>query len=231
MGAKASCRKCLNKYAGISSKGGLVNKFWFFFYGWPNIVGMALMLLGLAVHIALMALSPKGGLLYWWVMVLGLYVLGWLVGWFFQNNDADLHFRQALTAEQIKAELDSLVRKIAKRVPEEALSHVKSIRESVAAVLPQIVAGSFGSHDLFTIKKTVFNYLPETLENYLRLPTVYANVHPIQNGKTAKTLLVEQLTIIDTTMSEVVQNIYNQDAQALLVNEKFLKSRFEVGRL
>lgn len=202
-----------------------MKRFWFFFYGFPNIIGMALALLGLLTHIALVIASAKGGLLYWWVIVVGLYVLGWLVGWFFQNNDANLQFQHTLTAEQIEAELDSLIKKIKKRVPTEALTHVQGIRESVFAVLPDIVRGNFANHDLYTIKKTVFAYLPETLENYLKLPNVYATMHPIRDGKTAKVLLIEQLSLIDTTMQDVVKNIYNQDAQALLVNERFLQAR------
>lgn len=205
-----------------------MTRFWFFFYGLPNIVGMALALLGLLAHIALVVLSAKGGMLYWPLIVLGLYVFGWLVGYIFENNDADLHFKNALTEEQIKSELEDLLKKIKKRIPKEAYEHVVNIKKAVVTVIPQLLAKKgIGNHDLYTVKKTVFDYLPETLENYLRLPSVYSKVHKLSNGKTADCLLIEQLTVIDTTMQDIVQNIYAEDANQLMANQRFLEQRMQ----
>lgn len=205
-----------------------MTRFWFFFYSLGNIVGMALALLGLIVHLLLVIFSAKGGVLYWPIIVFGLYVFGWLVGYMLEDNDADLTFRNALTEEEIRNELDKLIKKIRKRVPAEALEHVVNIKEAVFTVLPDLLTGSaIGNHDLFTVKKTVFDYLPETLERYLKLPNVYAKLHKLQGGKTANTLLIEQLTVIDNTMQDIVKNIYAKDANQLMANQRFLEQRLQ----
>ena len=46
----------------------------------------------------------------------------------------------------------------------------------------------------FHVEQTIRGYLPNTLERYLRLPPVYARMHPVKDGKTAEVLLVEHLT-------------------------------------
>lgn len=224
MDAKATLAVCLKKYVGINN----MQRFWFFFYGLPNIMGMGLALLGLLVHIGLVVLSAKGGVMYWAFIVLGLYVFGWLVGYIFENKDADLHFKNAITEEQIKSELEDLLKKIKKRIPKEAYEHVVNIKNAVVTVIPQLLAKQgIGSHDLYTVKKTVFDYLPETLESYMKLPSVYSKVHKLSNGKTADVLLIEQLTVIDTTMQDIVQNIYAEDANKLMTNQRFLEQRMQ----
>jgi hypothetical protein len=50
-------------------------------------------------------------------------------------------------------------------------------------------------------------------------------VHPLRDGKTAKQILLEQLTLIDDTMKDVVVNIHRQDANQLLINQRFLEDR------
>lgn len=230
MDAKRIWHASLKKSAAISNRQQetRMNRFWFFFYGLPNIVGMGAMLVGLCAHLLLVVIGF--GLPFWWLFVPALYVFGWLVGFSIENNDADLHFRNALTEEEIKKELDELLKKIKKRIPQEAYDHVVNIKDAVINVLPQLLnQQGMGNQELFTVKKTVFDYLPETLENYIKLPNMYSKIHKLQNGKTADVMLIEQLTIIDTTMQDIVQNIYAQDANKLLTNQRFLEQRMQTN--
>jgi hypothetical protein len=74
----------------------------------------------------------------------------------------------------------------------------------------------------------VFPYLPETLGNYLRLPATYAAVHKFGNtGKTPKLLLAEQLKVMDSELQITVQSLFENDATRMLVNSRFLESKFE----
>ncbi|WP_230658692.1 hypothetical protein [Psychrobacter sp. I-STPA10] len=206
-----------------------MKKFWFFFYGLPNIFGLIGLLIGLITQLILMLSSTLGGLLYWLPICLLLYALGWLLGWWIQDNDANLHFAQTQTAEQIEHELQQLLAHIKPRIPPQAYEHVKNIQTSVLSVLPHLVAGQFADQNLYTVKQAVFDYLPTTLENYLRLPTVYANMHPVNQGKTAKTLLIEQLATLDDALLKVTHNIFAHDVQALLANQRFLQTRLNDG--
>lgn len=205
-----------------------MQRFWLFFYDLPNIFGLAFLLLALMGYVAFAVMG--GDFTSALVMLVGVllaYPLGWLLGFIVRKPEAVLQFQQNLTAEQITDELNRLLRKVKNRITPEAYQHLEHIQTAILSVLPQLVAGRFGNQDLFTIKKTVFDYLPTTLENYLKLPTAYANMHVIQDGKTAKTLLTEQLAMIDTSMQQVVHSIYNDDAQDLLVNQRFLENRLK----
>lgn len=205
-----------------------MNKFWFFFYGTPNILGLALMLLSLLLQLLLMIVFDAGvGAILLLPVSLLLYAAGWLVGWLFQPKNANLHFQNTLTSEEIENELKQLMRKIQGRVPPMAYEKVENIRQSVLAVLPQIVGSQVANQDLYTVKKTVFDYLPSTLENYLKLPAAYANMHTISDGKTAKELLIEQLTVIDDSLLKINNSIFSNDAQSLLANQRFLEQRLE----
>lgn len=196
-----------------------------FVYSTPNIVGAALALAGLLPHLLLELFSTRGGFHLWYIIVPGLYLLGLLASWSLQSPKTHLKLQQKRTAAEIRQELDELVNKIRKRVSPEVLTKVKSIRASTLDVLPQIIGGSAGNYDLFTVKQTALDYLPETLEAYLNLPPTFARVHPLRDGKTAKQILLEQLTLIDDTMKEVVINIHQQDANQLLANQRFLEDR------
>lgn len=196
-----------------------------FVYSTPNIVGAALALAALVPHLLLEVLTARGGFALWFIIVLGLYALGYIASWSLQSPKTELRLSQRRTADEIRRELDLLVSKVRKRVGSDVLAKVESIRDSTLDVLPQIVEGGAGNYDLFTVRQTALDYLPETLEAYLELPPTLARVHPIRNGKTAKQILLEQLTLIDDTMKDVVINIHQQDANQLLANQRFLEDR------
>jgi hypothetical protein len=201
-------------------------RFWFFVYSTPNIVGAAAALLGLAPHLLLELVSSRGGFNLWYVIVPGLYVLGYVASWSFQGPSANLKIRERQSAAEIRRELDDLVKQIRKQVAPEVLARVESIRNSTLDVLPQLTeTSSSGNYDLYTVRQTALEYLPETLESYLNLPPTFARIHPLRDGKTAKQILLEQLTLIDDTLKEVVVNIHSQDANELLANQRFLNER------
>lgn len=205
-----------------------MQRFWLFFYGLPNILGMTGLLIGLLIYMLVVATSAltTGIMLLLALIPILCYGFMALVGILLQKPEAKLQFEQTLNAEQIRDELEKLLKRVKSRIAPDAYNHLENIQASMLSVLPQLVAGRFGNHDLFTLKQMVLQYLPTTLENYLKLPPAYASIHPIQDGKTAKVLLTEQLTLMDTALQRVVHNIVQDDAQALLVNQRFLQQKF-----
>jgi hypothetical protein len=196
-----------------------------FLYSNANIVGSALGILGLILFFVLsVALGGSPLLLF---IVPALYLIGWLVVWLTGSPAAELRLRQQLTAGEIRDQLDALVRAIRKKVPEEILVVVVSIKDSILEILPNIVDITSADRDIYIIRQTALDYLPETLENYLRLPPAFRNLHPIRDGKTAKQLLLEQLEILDSQMKEIVQDFYHNDSQKLMAHGRFLESKFQ----
>ncbi len=189
-----------------------------YLYSTPNIVGSALGLLGLLLYFT--------GIInaYWFVIVVGLYLIGVVVTP--RNPIYDLRLRNQMSVEEVKAELENLVRSIQSKVPKDILDKVLSIKESIVSILPSIVDVTSGDYNIYVIRQTALEYLPEALQNYLNLPPAYANLHPIRNGKTAHELLASQLDLLDEKMKEVVDDLHRNDTQKLLVHGRFLEEKF-----
>lgn len=198
---------------------GKSQRFLLYLYSTPNIVGSLLGIMGLALFFL--------GIInqFWLLIVIGLYGIGVLATP--HSPIYELSVKNQLTANDIREELESLIRKIQGKVPKEVLDLVQSIKISILEVLPQIVDLSGSDYNIFTIKQTALDYLPASLQNYLNLPPAYANLHPVKNGKTPKQLLLDQLGLLDQEMKEIVQAVYANDTQKLMVQGQFLKEKFQ----
>jgi hypothetical protein len=194
-----------------------------YIYSTPNIVGSLLGILGLLLFFT--------GVIgqFWFLIVIGLYGIGVLATP--HSPTYELSLKNQLTVEDIRAELEGLIRKIQGKVPKEVMDLTLGIKASIIEVLPQIVDLSSSDYNVFLIKQTALDYLPESLQNYLNLPPAYANLHPVKDGKTPKQLLIEQLTLLDSEMKEVVQAVYSNDTQKLMVQGQFLKEKFQKSSL
>ena len=189
-----------------------------YLYSTPNIAGSILGLIGLLLYFA--------GIIqqFWLLIVIGLYLIGVLVTP--KSKAVHLNLENQLNVDEIRQGLDSLLRKIQGKVPKEIYERVESIRSSILEILPRIDDLNSADYQVYTIRQTAVQYLPETLEHYLNLPKAYANLHPVKEGKTSKMLLAEQLNLMDEKLKEIVDDFYHNDTQRLLVNGRFLEEKF-----
>ncbi len=189
-----------------------------FLYSNGNIVGSVLGLLGLGLFFA--------GIIkdFWFFIVLGLYGIGVLGTP--RNPTYELRFRNQASADEIRAELNNLVKTIKNKVPADILAKVEHIRDTVLDILPYIVDFNSSDHHLFIIRQTALDYLPEALQNYLNLPRAFATLHPVKDGKTARQILTEQLDLLDHKLQQVAADLSSNNAQALLIHGRFLEDKF-----
>jgi hypothetical protein len=85
--------------------------------------------------------------------------------------------------------------------------------------------------NLYTIRQTALDYLPVALQDYLALPTAYATLQPVRDGKTARQLLLEQLDLMDTGMRQIADDAHRNDAEKLLAHGRFLEEKFAKSEL
>lgn len=197
-------------------------RFWLFLYSRRNIVASSLALGGLGLYFF-------GVIDDWWpIIVAGLYFCGWFAVPTDKQADS-LEHRELAQADLIE-QLDDLIRRATKGLPKEALEKLSAIRSIVATLLPRMhemaEAGAGAVEQLFTITQAVTRDLPNTLSNYLRLPTAFAQLHTLDNGKTAKLLLIEQLDLLHGHLNQLAQSAHRHDIDALVVNGQFLKEKF-----
>ncbi|MEO7069422.1 MAG: hypothetical protein ABI131_02910, partial [Nostocoides sp.] len=105
-------------------------------------------------------------------------------------------------------------------------SRVLRIDRLVRATLPRLASLGLGSADAYAVVATATSYLPEAVAGYLRLPRDWADTRPIDAGRTALMMLVDQLELLGATMAKVLDAATRSDAQALIAHGRFLEARF-----
>jgi hypothetical protein len=187
-----------------------------YLYSTKNIVGSLLALVGLALFFTGVVRA------LWPVIVVGLYLIGVLV----TPGTATIDLRSGFDPDDIRKALDHEVHVVSGRVPAEVFAKVQSIQQIILGILPRSGALPPGSPELFVVERTATEYLPTALESYLNLPRAYATLHPVQDGKTPKQVLMDQLTLLESKMSEVADDVHRNDTDRLLANGRFLEERF-----
>jgi phage shock protein PspC (stress-responsive transcriptional regulator) len=129
--------------------------------------------------------------------------------------------------DEIERTLDALIQRVNSRLPSDIVQKVVSIRASIQSLLPQLAhMGAGMTQEAYNVRQTATEYLPDALEKYLALPEGFAETHVLSNGKTAKATLLEQLELLDGTMKDLIGDLYQEDADALLIHGRFLKEKF-----
>src|ERR1700737_216536 len=177
-----------------------------YLYSTKNIVGSVLALVGVVLFFT----GVVGAL--WPVIVIGLYLIGALV----TPGNAAIHLRSGFDPGDGRKALDHEAHVVSGRVPADVFAKVQSIQQIILGILPRSGALPPGSPELFVVERTATDYLPTALESYLKLPKAYATLHPVQNGKTPRQVLMDQLTLLESKMGEGADDAHRHDPHPLL---------------
>lgn len=191
-----------------------------FLYSTPNIVGCIWGVIGLLAFFTGIIKA------YWFFIVIGLYVCGYLITPKMQTSADHWRSGNELSGRDLRIQLDALIKKISKRVSTPELEKVVNIKDNILMLLPRLEEMNAGDYDLHVVKQTVVDYLPQMLTTYLELPPAFARMHKMRNGKTAQEVLIEQLSILDEEIQQIVISANSKDAEALIAQGEFLKSKF-----
>jgi len=189
-----------------------------FLYSTRNLVGSALAICGLGLFFS-------GVISDWWFpIVIGLYAFGWLAvpG----DKDLELQVRNEDTQANLIESIEELIKESKSKLPHEAHGRLQRIRDVVVELAPKLFSGDIAMEYSISLINAVTRDLPETLRNYHRLPPAFAALHVVDNGKTCKQLLLDQLDLLGDQLSKIAENVYKDDADALVVNGKFLQEKF-----
>src|SRR6186997_661213 len=110
----------------------------------------------------------------------------------------------APTTAEILASAHQVEQQIAGRVPAAVTARVLRITRTVDDMAPRLDRLGAGSRQAHTVVATATSYLPEAVGGYLRLPRDFANSRPIEGGKTALMILIDQLELLASTMSKML---------------------------
>lgn len=130
------------------------------------------------------------------------------------------------TADELVAAARAISAGIAGTVPPVVEQRVARIVETIAETVPRLDQLGPGSRDAHSLMATVTSYLPESLGAYQRLPRSFADRRPIDQGRTALMVLVDQLDLLATTMDQIFDAACRADAEALVAHGRFLAEKF-----
>lgn len=132
----------------------------------------------------------------------------------------------SVSAQRLEKDLRYLVNLSREELPDDATEKVIQIASTIIAILPRFPNLASGEHKVYTVRQTVLDYLPEAINNYRALPREYAETEPLEEGKTAHQLLVEQLTVLAKQIHAIAAEFPQSDAQRLMIHGRFLEDKF-----
>ena len=196
-----------------------------FLYSRRNIVGSVLALGGVLLHIV----GIVGGLA-WLPITLGLYLIGVLLvpG----ERGLALQLGAAQDASEVRDGLEQLLRSLRGKVADDLYAKVVAIRGSILGTLDtEGSTGDGADPNVYLIRQTALDYLPEAFSTYLRMPRVMAERRAIADGRTPHDVLLDQLDLMDRRLADVADDIARHDSDKLLANGRFLAEKFGVSSL
>lgn len=136
---------------------------------------------------------------------------------------------QVPTGAELLEQIDRIGPQIQGKVPSMVQARVERITAIVRDTVPRLDQLGGGSRDAHSVMATVTSYLPEALGAYLRLPRSFADRRPIEGGKSALFVLIDQLDLLSATMDSIFEAVCQSDADALVAHGRFLEEKFGKG--
>ncbi|MPY65468.1 hypothetical protein F8S09_02015 [Deinococcus sp. SDU3-2] len=132
---------------------------------------------------------------------------------------------QAAPAPDDEDALTALTRD--ERLPGEARAQLVALDLRTREALRHLEAqGQGGSEGAYLARAVRREYAPAAAHAYLKLPPTLANTQPLEDGKTGRDLLREQLDLLLGAVAEVLDEALRTGGQELLTHGRFLREKF-----
>lgn len=160
---------------------------------------------------------------YWLVLACVAYAAGALAFW----RPVPKQLPQGLQTQEY---LDWLRLQALPKLSGEAAATLSRILDLVGELWPRLKElqeqGLVQVENRTMLKQLLTQLLPQAVETYLKLPSLYATTHKV-NGKTPQALLVEQLMLLEGHVQAIRDGVYSKEIDSLLANGRFLKEKFD----
>jgi hypothetical protein len=198
-----------------------------YFSSRKNLAGMGLALAGLGLHFA----GVVGGV--WPLVVIGLYGVGALA---VPPESRPLTLRIGADPirdpNAVRARLREIAATLSRKgsVPADVVTATDRITAAISAVLDRLRDQPAGSDDADIVYRIATDYLPETLNTFLRISPRYID-RTGSDGQSPHTMVLAQLRLLADRMDEVGDAIAKGDEDALAAHGRFLADRFRRSSL
>lgn len=113
------------------------------------------------------------------------------------------------------------------RLPGEARAQLAALDLRTKEALTHLeAAGQGGSEAAYLARAVRDEYAPTAVQAYLKLPPTLANVEPLEDGKTGRDLLREQLDLLLGGVQDILGTALRSGGRELLTHKRFLEEKF-----
>lgn len=161
---------------------------------------------------------------FWWEIAIGAYAVPALAvpG----QRETGVSLDQQMSDAEIVSNLKRLADRSQKLLPADTSKDVGDICGMLETAIPAISAKNLPDQLAHDVRTTATEYLPQTIDAYLRMPPAFRNIKKLQDGKTATQIFQEQIALLKSHLQSVVNDLAANDATALLANGRFLREKF-----
>jgi hypothetical protein len=123
------------------------------------------------------------------------------------------------------AELVRYINRSSGHLPAEAVVHARRITDALGGIIDTSDARELDVYTVLSVQNTLTDYLPTTLRSYLAVDEHLLD-SPRATGRTPRESLLEQLDALGTSASAMLVAARDQDADALITQGNFLRTKF-----
>jgi hypothetical protein len=184
-----------------------------------NLAGLGLAIIGLLLHFV----GVVGAI--WPLVVVALYAVGVLAA----PSERRLSgggSAQTLDPAGVRRALNQIDQRVGRGVPPEFRAAVHRITQGIRDLLTRVAEQPAASEDVFVLSRMATDYLPATVDGYLRLPSSYGMTHKLADGRTPYEEACAQLALLDGKLQDVSEAMLKGDSDELAAHGRFLEDSF-----
>ena len=132
------------------------------------------------------------------------------------------------TPEGLRRSLRDIVKLVnanAGQLPAEAVVAARRVTDALNDIIDTSAVRPLDVYAVISVRGTLTDYLPTTLRSYLAVDENMRDT-PRPSGRSPKESLLEQIAALEASASSVLLAARNQDADALLTQGTFLRTKF-----
>lgn len=126
---------------------------------------------------------------------------------------------------RLLAELVRELNRSAGQLPTAAVVRARRLTDTLQEIIDSSDVRALDVYAGITVRSTLTDYLPTTVRRYLAVPPELRD-RPRPSGATPTASLLEQLTALQTSASAVLDALQHHDADALMTQGTFLRTKF-----
>ncbi len=125
--------------------------------------------------------------------------------------------------------LSNIISSAKDNIPAMGLVHLQSIHKNILHLVPKSREEQWNTQNTENtelIRKMVLSYIPDTLDDFLKLPEDFSKNYKNNENKTASDLLIESLSVLDKNMEHFSTTVFETDLSQMKIYRNFLYEKF-----